>query len=59
MAESNNGFTGANVIIRVVNTNIPDVCEQEEHFVITGTHATQNGWSLLWVLTLALLDDSR
>lgn len=26
MAESNNGFTGANVIIRVVNTNIPDVC---------------------------------
>ena len=39
MAESNNGFTGANVIIRVVNTNIPDVCEQEEHFVITGTNA--------------------
>lgn len=59
MAESNNGFTGANVIIRVVNTNIPDVCEQEEHFVITELMQTQNGWSLHWGPTLALLDDSH
>lgn len=39
MAETNKGFTGADVIIRVVNTSIPDVCELEEHFVITGAQA--------------------
>lgn len=39
MSESNKGFTGADVIIRIVNTSIPDVCELEEHFVITGAQA--------------------
>ncbi len=37
--EDNQGFTGANVIVRVINTNIPNVCEVEEHFVITGSVA--------------------
>lgn len=39
LAEDNQGFTGANVIVRVINTNVPNVCEVEEHFVITGSVA--------------------
>lgn len=40
MVEAHNGYTGAEVIIRVVNSKIPDVAEVEESFVIMGTEAT-------------------
>ena len=40
MADANNGFTGANVTIRVINTNISDISEIEESFIITTTEAT-------------------
>ena len=34
--EENNGLGGCKVIIRVFHTDIPDVAEVEEYFVVTG-----------------------
>lgn len=41
-AETHSGLTGAKVTVLVYNTNVPDVIEAEEHFVITGTSADVN-----------------
>lgn len=40
MAENNKGFTGAKVKVSIINTNVKDIADLEEHFVITGANAT-------------------
>lgn len=42
IAEEYKGFTGSKVTVRIINSNIPDVSEIEEYFVITGAEANVN-----------------
>lgn len=42
MLEEFSGVTGANVIIRVVNTNVADVAEIEEHFTVLGSSSDRS-----------------
>lgn len=46
LIEEYDGLAGANVIIRLINTNVPNIAEVEEYFVVTGTSVTRE-WAVL------------